>query len=1039
VTPAVRDDVAAVRGSLGDLFEAQVESAPDEVAVELGGDRLTFSELDDAASALVAALELYGVGPDRVVALDLERSLELLVAVVGTLKAGGAFLPIDPSFPEARRRYMAEDAGAAVVVVGAAEGWAGGPTPVLSPPFELGESRGWTPVHERSAAYVIYTSGSTGRPKGVVVDRGNLAYLIRALAPIIDEPARNGAPRRRRFALNAPLVFDASVQALCRLVCGDTVVVVDDETRRDPRRFVELLADRSIDAFDCTPTHLRALVAHGLLELEQPLLAIVGGEAIDPDLWAALAASPGKRFVNVYGPTEGTVNATAAEIGAEVGAPHVGQALDGAEVHVLDDRGARAPVGVPGEIVIGGAGVTRGYVGAPGLTATRFVPDPFGPPGSRAYRTGDIGRARSDGGIEFVGRLDHQVKIRGHRIELGEIEATLRRVAGVRDAVVVTRAEGGEPRIVAYVVGPGDADTAALRTDAARELPAYMVPAAVVPIDTLPVTASGKVNRAALPAPSDLRPEVAVRYAEPRNETEELVVGVFGEILGVRGVGIDDNFFELGGHSLLATQAISRLVELSGSELRLQALFEHPTPAGLAAELGGPEAGVPPLVAADRSKPLPLSFAQQRLWFIDQLHGRSSEYTVVVGYRLTGTLDLDALRSAFDELVRRHEPMRTVFHDDGAGAPAQVVLSPTPVPIPVLRLATLAGPALEERIAQLVDAELAAAFDLARGPLFRVRLLQTRPDDHVMLLAFHHVVADAWSLRILLEELSAAYAAFAEGRPSPLRPLPVQYADFAVWQRAWLRGEVLERQLDYWRRRLDSAPPLLELRGQRPRPRVKSAAGAQEFFELDQPLVAALRELSRTAQATLYMTLLAAFNLLVAERAGRTDVTIGTAVANRSRRELERLVGFFVNMLVLRTDCSGDPSFIELLDRVREVALGGYAHQDTPFEALVDELAPERTLAHSPLCQVCFAYQNDTEPALVLPGIEAREVRVRQRTVRFDLVLTAREERDRVLLDVEYDTELYDRETVLELGRDYIALLRRVAGDPARRASELLA
>ena len=483
---------------------------------------------------------------------------------------------------------------------------------------------------------------------------------------------------------------------------------------------------------------------------------------------------------------------------------------------------------------------------------------------------------------------------------------------------------------------------------------------------------------------------------------------------------------------------VSRVYELSGKELPLRAVLEHGTPGKLANLLTDAATGVPPIEAADRTGPLPLSFGQQRMWFLDQLREGRSEYNLVVAHALEGPLDVPSLRRALDEVVRRHEALRTVIRD-GPNGPTQLVLPSAPVALPVLRVGALGERALRERLAQVVDGELAARFDLARGPLLRARLLETRREEHVFVLAVHHIAADAWSLQTVLRELGALYAAFVERREPTLEPVPLQYADFAVWQRSWLTGDVLARQLAYWRERLDAAPPLLELREQRPRPRQKTGIGAQESFEVDERVVAALRALSRAENATLFTTLLAAFKALLVERTGRTDVIVGTAIANRTRHELERVVGFFVNLLVLRTDCSGDPTFRQLVRRVRDVALGAYSHQDAPFEAIVDELAPERTLGHTPLVQVCATYVPETENALALPGVVARELDLPERTVRFDLVLSARERSNGLLVDLEYDADLFARDAVVALGRDYVDALGRIAASPASRLTEILA
>ncbi|HST60111.1 MAG TPA: condensation domain-containing protein, partial [Longimicrobium sp.] len=623
-------------------------------------------------------------------------------------------------------------------------------------------------------------------------------------------------------------------------------------------------------------------------------------------------------------------------------------------LYVLDAGLRPVPLGVPGELYIGGVQVARGYQGRAAMTAERFVPDPFSTEGgARLYRTGDRARWRTDGAIEYLGRLDFQVKVRGFRIELGEIESVLRAYESVTDCVVVARADAGETRLVAYIVG--DAEAEALRAHVRRSLPEYMVPAAFVFLDALPLTPNGKLDRKALPAPELASAED--RYVAPRTPVEEVLAGIWAEVLRLERVGVEESFFDLGGHSLLATRVVSRIREVFGVELPLRALFEGPTVAELAVRVEElRRAGLPmlpPVVPVDRTRPLPLSFAQERLWFLDRLEPWSATYNLPVAWRLAGGLDEAALERAVGEIVRRHQALRTVFGEEN-GSPVQVIAPFGGFTLPVEDLSELGDPDREAAVRQRAGEEARQPFDLAAGPLFRAVLLRLGAEEHVLLLSMHHVVSDGWSMGVLFRELSSLYAAYREGRESPLRELAVQYADYAVWQREQLDGETLDRQLSYWRERLAGAPSLLELPTDHPRPAVQTFQGAHEQVELSGELLERLQALGRSEGATLYMTLLSAFQVLLSKYSGSEDVVVGSPIAGRTRKETEELIGFFVNTLVLRTDLGGDPSFREVLGRVRGATLGAYEHQEVPFEKLVEELQPERSMSHSPLFQVMF-------------------------------------------------------------------------------------
>jgi amino acid adenylation domain-containing protein len=709
------------------------------------------------------------------------------------------------------------------------------------------------------------------------------------------------------------------------------------------------------------------------------------------------------------------------------------------------------PVGVTGEIYLGGAGLARGYLGRPELTAERFVPHPFSAePGARLYRTGDVARYRPDGELEYLGRIDQQVKVRGFRIELGEIEAALMQHAGVRQAVATADLDGrGEKRLVAYVVAE-TAEAAAvlakeLREYLLRQLPDYMVPTAFVTLDALPLTPNGKVDRRALPAPDSLMGAPDSTYVAPRTPTEEVLCGIWVEVLGASSgvvrVGIDDDFFELGGHSLLATQVVSRVREALQVEVPLRALFESAQPRQLAARVealmrGGATLTAPPLVKATGNIDAPLSFAQQRLWFLDQLEPGSAAYNIPAAVRLTGALNVAALERTLDEVVRRHEVLRTVFIS-AAGQPRQVVREHASQPLEVTDLSHL--PQVEREVEARLRAseEAQRPFDLVRGPLLRTSVLRLGEEDHVLLLTMHHIVSDGWSVGVLVREMAALYAAYAEGSESPLEELAIQYGDYARWQREWLTGEVLEEQLGYWREQLAGAPPVLELPADRPRPATPSFRGERESFTIPEVTAEALRALGRREGTTLFMTLLAAFQVLLSRYAGQDDIVVGTPIAGRTRAEVEGLIGFFVNTLVVRVRAERDLSFREVLGRVRESCLGAYAHQDVPFEKLVEELHPERSLSHTPLFQVMFSLQLAGGERLRLAGLELEGMRAEADAAKFDLTLWMTEGEHGLNATLEYNTDLFDAATVERMGGHLQVLLAAAVADSERRIAEL--
>ncbi|MCP4659155.1 MAG: AMP-binding protein, partial [bacterium] len=858
----------------------------------------------------------------------------------------------------------------------------------------------------------------------------------------------------------APLSFDIIFQETFTALCaGGTLVLLTEDDRRDPLLLVERIEQHRIERLYLPFVALQQLCEVAAERPPQPLREVItAGEQLQVSRKVErFFTGSGCTLENQYGPSEAhvvTYYPLPGEPARWPPLPPVGRGLGNFRIYILSSQLDPVPPGMPGEVCITGPGLARGYLKRPELTAAAFIPDPFNEEaGARLYRTGDLARFLADGNVEFMGRIDLQVKIRGFRIELGEIETVLGWHPEVREAVVVVREDAGNRRLVAYVVRADEAavldavalDAGELRSFLGESLPDYMVPPVVVFLDALPWTPGGKIDRKALPAPEPGALRAAEELAAPRDPIEEILAGIWMQVLDLKELGVHDDFFALGGHSLLATQVVSRIRAELRVELPLRLLFEEPTVAGFATcvaaalrrEEGLEAPPIRPLVHEDHS---PLSFAQQRLWFIDRFEPDSALYNLPSIVHLHGRLDRRSLACALVEIVRRHQVLRTVF-ETVDGEPVQVIQPPFELPLPLCDLGALGEEDRQAEAYRLAVADARRPFDLARGPMLRAALLHLvgapESEQHVLLLNVHHIAFDGWSLGVFLRELRALYQAFSLGQSSPLPELGVQYADFAVWQRQWLRGEVLEKQLDYWRRQLVGLP-VLELPCDRPRPAVQSFRGALEPFQLRPELGARLEQLSRARGGTLFMTLLAAFQLLLGRYAGRQDLAVGSVVANRNRAEIEPLVGFFVNTLVLRGDLRGDPAFVELLARAREVALGAYAHQDLPFEKLVEELEPERDLSQSPLVQVLFALQNApmTIPELA-PGLKVTIGGVATEVAKFDLTLGLIEDPGGLGGAVEYNTELFDATTIRRLVGHLEHLLEGAVAGPEKRLSEL--
>ncbi|GAT67431.1 non-ribosomal peptide synthetase [Planomonospora sphaerica] len=1038
VSPAVSGSTASATAAAAgprtvvEVFDERVRLTPGERALVCSGEELTFGELGRRADRLARRLVREGAGPERIVALELPRSADLVVALLAVLKSGAAFLPVDPAYPADRREFMLADARPSIVVT---PEWLAADSPAGT---GLPEAPGTALPLPRpdDAAYVIYTSGSTGRPKGVVATHRGLAALFASHRERLF-PSGDRAGERLRVAHTASFSFDASLDPVLWMVGGHELHLLDDDTYRDPEALTACVRELGIDYLDLTPSHLKEMPA---LLTAPPRIVVVGGEAVPEPLWRRLRES-GTLAVDHYGPTEATVDAY-----TRLGDGTEGPTL-GTRAHVLDHALQPAPPGVAGELYLSGDGLARGYLRRPELTAERFV---AGPGGSRLYRTGDRARWTADGRLELLGRTDDQVKVRGVRIEPGEIEAVLEEHPGVSAAAVAVR--GG--RLVAYAVPAGEAaapdttaapalrettaapDTTAvpaadpaaagaagLREFAAARLPAGMVPSAVAWLDALPRTPSGKLDRAALP-----EVDAATRRSrEPENASEHAMRELFREVLGVPGAGVEDGFFELGGHSLLAARLAVRIRETFGVRMPIATIFEAPTAAGLVTRLPSGHTARPPLRPRRRPDPVPLSSAQARLWFLYRIEGPNPTYNIPIALHLPGPVDRTALEAALGDLVARHEVLRTVFPERD-GVPCQRILEPGPVPLPVWQPG--------EHLAEAVRTVARRGFDLAVETPFRAHLLRGRDGDgnrdgngnddrnggaeHVLVLVLHHIAGDGWSTEPLVRDLLTAYEARRAHRAPAFEPLPVQYADYALWQR-----ELPDTDLSHWTEALAGLPDRLELPADRPRPAVSSGAGGTVPVRFDPGLTAGIEALARANRASVFMVLHAALAALLTRLGAGTDIPIGTPVAGRSDSALDDAVGFFVNTLVLRTDTSGDPAFTELLRRVKEADLAAFDHAETPFDRLVEVLNPPRARNRHPLFQVMLVHQD--APA---PGVEV----VHTGTAKFDLTLNLDRSGSGFL---EYSTDLFDAGTARSIAERLVRLLSAAVADPDRPVSGL--
>ncbi|OYE00557.1 non-ribosomal peptide synthetase [Nostoc sp. 'Peltigera membranacea cyanobiont' 232] len=1043
------------------LFEEQVERTPDAVAVVFENQQLTYHELNTRANQLAHYLRSLGVKADVLVGICVERSLEMVVGLLGILKAGGAYVPLDPEYPQERLRFILEDAQVSVLL---SQNHLVEKLPECQAQLvsldtnwqficQLPPENPITDVQSINLAYVIYTSGSTGKPKGVQISHKSVSNFLSAMQQ------RPGITEQDTLLAVTTISFDiAALEIFLPITVGACLVIARRDVTLDGRELFDLLVKSKATIMQATPATWRLLLDSNYQFSDLKILC--GGEALPWDLVNQLLARSASLW-NLYGPTEATIWSSVCQLESHDSLISIGRPIDNTQIYILDQNLQPVPVGVPGELHIGGAGLARGYLNRPELTQEKFIPNPFvGGRGAeeqrgrgeteyqssnseRLYKTGDLARYLPDGNIEYLGRIDNQVKIRGFRIELGEIEAALSQHPHVQASCVIAHEDTpGDKRLVAYIVPQAQVTLtiSELRSDLKKKLPDYMVPSAIVILESLPLTPNGKVDRRALPA-AEPSSELLEKYVAPRSPIEEILALIWQQVLKVELVGRHDNFFELGGHSLLATQLISRVRSSLKVELPLRSLFAAPTIAQLAPSIQqlqqqNLELAAPPILPRTGNVELPLSYAQQRLWFLDQFEPNSASYNIPFGLRLVGTLNVAALEQSLIEIIYRHEALRTNFITVD-GQASQIIETETNWTVTVVDLKHLPLTEIEIAAQQLVQQQALLAFDLESEALMRATLVVLSPTEQWLLVCMHHVVSDGWSIGVFVQELQALYNASSQGQPSPLLPLPIQYADFAIWQRQWLQGEVLKSQLSYWEQQLANAPTFLPLPTDRLRPAVQTFNGAYLEFALSAELTQQLTKLSQQQGVTLFMTLLAAYNTLLYRYTGQTDILVGTPIANRDRTEIEGLIGFFVNTLVMRTDLSENPSFNELLPRLRETAFGAYAHQDLPFEMLVEALQPERDLSYTPLFQVMFVLNNAPKSEIELTGLTVSSLLIESAIAKFDLILSMENTSTGLVGGWEYNTDLFDSSTIERMTGHFVTLLEAIVANPQERISQL--
>ncbi|MDM5294858.1 amino acid adenylation domain-containing protein [Peribacillus simplex] len=1030
------------------LFEQQVEKTPEAIAVMYENEQLTYKELNERANQLAHYLQKQGVGPESLVGVYMERSPEMMIGLLGILKSGGAYVPLDPTYPEKRLRYILEDARIEVLVtqerlekIGISE-----QIEIICMDqdriaIEQEEPTACTSsVTGKNLAYVMYTSGSTGKPKGVMIEHHSVINYL--------EWMQHQYPLSEKDVVlqKTPISFDVSVWELFwGISVGACVSFLPPGGEKDPSIIAEVIEKHRVTIVQFVPSMLSVFIDHfNQIELKRKCSSVrhvfSGGEELSPGLVRRFQQywdeSGQVKLTNFYGPTEATIYVNAYDCQSNKEFVSIGNPIQNIQLYVFDQNQRLQSVGIEGELYIGGAGLARGYLNRPDLTAERFVPHPF-QLGERLYRTGDLVRYLTDGNLKFIGRMDHQVKVRGFRIELGEIEATLERHTSIKEAVVIVREDRpGDQRLVAYVISDGNIQK--WREYLQNQLPNHMVPAHLVELDYFPLTPNGKIDRKALPEPEG-QPMGAFNVL-PRTPSEELIAAVWSQVLGIENIGSQDSFFERGGHSLLATQIVSRLQEAFQIKIPLRELFKYDTVEALAKRLdqlckGDKKREIPPLIPMAREESIPLSYAQKRLWFIDQLTPNSAMYNIHAACRLTGKWSLEALETGWNQLIERHESLRTVIQER-EGQPIQQIQSHVFSPLPQMDLTILSLEDREREMKRFIQNEAEEPFHLGQGPLIRTRILKMDKEEWILLCTMHHIISDGWSMGILLEEWMAFYEG-ALGKPVELKKLPVQYADFALWQKEWQKEEDLDEHLQYWKEELHGELPVLQLPMDRPRPSVQTHRGASQTLMLPYFLREKLKELSQQEGTTFFMTLMAAYQSFLARYTGQDDILVGSPIANRNVKEIEGLIGFFVNTLVYRADFSGNPTFQELLSQIRIKALKAYEYQDIPFERVVEAVKPERNTSHSPIFQTMFTLQNTKQglPQLFERNMEMMESHTS--IAKFDLSLFASETEEGLLLTFEYNTDLFNAATIERMAGHFEHWLSEIVSHPKDSLTKL--
>ncbi len=1017
------------------LFEKQVEKTPDTVALEFENDKLTYSQLNEKANNLAFYLQKSGVKPNDLVAICMERSIEMVIGLLAILKVGGTYIPLDPAYPQERINYILEYSQVEVILTQSWV-WEGNrekyiiievDTQTPNPELRTPNSEPQTP---EDLAYIIYTSGSTGKPKGVEISHQAIVNFLYSMA---QQPGINSDDILLSITT---LSFDiAGLELFLPLITGAKVVLASRETAIDGVALSQKIDQCNASIMQATPATWQMLIDAGW-QGKKDLKILCGGEALSQPLAKDLLTKSSELW-NMYGPTETTVWSMIEKIETEENIT-IGRPINNTQIYILDNHLQPVPIGIPGHLYIGGDGLARGYVNRPDLTEERFIKSPFNPD-KRIYKTGDLARYLSNGKVEYRGRSDYQVKIRGFRIELGEIENQLNQHSEVKNSVVIAKKEASEiKRLVIYYIAKKEESVTSedLRSYLKTKLPDYMVPSVFIPLDEFPLTPNGKINRKAL---SELQETFINKpLTPPRTPIEKELVAIWTEILGVT-VGINDDFFTLGGHSLLATQIISRIRQQLKLEIPLRSLFEFPTIAQLSQIIDNHKpTSKPKIKKVSRDQPLPLSFAQQRLWFLDQFDPGNHSYNMSGTIELQGQLNEEALEKSLNEIIRRHEALRTTFETNN-GQPIQVINSQVDITLEKEDLQLLSNAEKDTKIKEIVIQQVEQPFNLKQTPLLRTKLIKLEDNNHILIFILHHIIFDVWSSGVIIKEISSLYHAFCQDKPSPLPELPIQYTDFAYWEQQWLQGEVLEEESQYWLEKLGHFPTLNldQINKKFVNIPEKNLFKAPQDFSLSPTLSQQLNKISQQSGVTLFMTILGALNVLLYRYTREDDLVIGTDFANRNHQETEALIGFFINIILLRNNLSGKPSFRELLSRVRETTLEAYAHQDFPFAKLVELLQPERSLDQTPLFQVLLVFQNAPVSPLKLSGLTLKPVQLYEGEARFDLVLFIEETNQGIKGTWKYKSNILTPSTVYQLSNHFQTLLQSIVNNPDLTIEEL--